>query len=206
MAHLDLVQRLFYIRRTSLNMLKARGYAIGGEADGSLEDFKSKFGDNPDRKKLTIFRHKKDDPTDQIFVFFASEQKLGITTVKEFVSKMKKDSVRNAILVVPGIVSGFARTAINEISSSFQMHITYFQESELLVDITEHMLVPEHIKLSQSEKKELLNRYKLKDSQLPRIQVTDPVAKYYGLERGEVVKICRTSETAGRYITYRLVA
>merc|ERR1712137_1429602 len=37
-----------------------------------------------------------------------------------------------------------------------------FMEQELMINITEHELVPKHAVLTENEKKELLLRYKLK--------------------------------------------
>ncbi|KAG5456705.1 MAG: RNA polymerase Rpb5, C-terminal domain-containing protein [Olpidium bornovanus] len=74
-----------------------------------------------------------------------------------------------------------------------------FHESELLVNITEHELVPKHILLSKEEKAALLQRYRLKETQLPRIQVSDPVARYFGLKRGQVGAYSTSCEKGSRF-------
>ena len=151
---------------------------------------------------LTYSQEKADDDTNQLFVFFPEDEKVGVKPIKILTDRMKDEQVTNAILVLRGNITPFAKQAVAEMSDTFR--IEHFKEAELLVDITEHTLVPEHQVLSQNEKQELLRRYRLRETQLPRIQPNDPVARYYGMKRGQVVKIIRPSETAGRYVTYRI--
>ena len=79
-----------------------------------------------------------------------------------------------------------------------------FSQEELLINVTKHELVPKHQILKEHEKVELLKKYRVKDSQLPKIQCEDPVSRYFGAKRGDIVRIVRPSETAGRYVTYRV--
>jgi DNA-directed RNA polymerase I, II, and III subunit RPABC1 len=123
---------------------------------------------------------------------------------------METAGVTRAILILKRGITPFAKRILQEMASqstplASRRLIELFEQEELLVNITEHIFVPKHVLLSDLEKQALLRKYKLKDTQLPRIQQIDPVARYYGLSKGQVVKIIRPSETAGRYVTYRLV-
>jgi len=81
----------------------------------------------------------------------------------------------------------------------------FFIERNLTFNITKHVLVPAHIKLTPKEKKALLSFHKLTESKLPRIMRSDPVARYYGLCVGDVVRIIRIDEeTKEKSVSYRV--
>ncbi len=71
--------------------------------------------------------------------------------------------------------------------------------------LQDHILVPEHILLSDEEAEEVLKTLGVRKEQLPKIRADDPVAKEIGAKPGQIVKIIRESPTAGRSIAYRLV-
>jgi DNA-directed RNA polymerase subunit H len=73
-------------------------------------------------------------------------------------------------------------------------------------DILKHELVPEHIILNENEKKEVFEKLKITERNLPKVLTNDPVVKSIGAKEGDVLKIVRKSSTAGMSIYYRVVA
>ena len=73
------------------------------------------------------------------------------------------------------------------------------------IDIQDHMLVPKHEIMTDEEISEEFSDadYDFKD--LPKIRANDPVVEAIGAEPGNVLRITRESQTAGVFITYRIV-
>jgi DNA-directed RNA polymerase subunit H len=72
-------------------------------------------------------------------------------------------------------------------------------------DVRKHVLVPKHEILSAEQAKVVLNQFKVTPHQLPLIKNSDPVVKATGAKPGDILKITRDSQTAGRAIAYRYV-
>ena len=78
-------------------------------------------------------------------------------------------------------------------------------KKRVLEDITKHELVPEHIILSEKEKKDIMKSYQIELNQFPKILDTDPVSLRIGAKPGQILKIIRKSHTAKEAVSYRLV-
>jgi DNA-directed RNA polymerase I, II, and III subunit RPABC1 len=199
-----------------------QGYELTDEeCNISLDDFRRDYADEqgaPQRTRMNFTAR----PTEQmlrkytplpragqpdpeptigtIHVEFSEETSLGIKFLKNFVQLLSEKNYFSGIFITQGVPTASAYKLIPSVLPTI---LEIFREDELLVNISKHDLVPKHIMLSAEEKKGLLERYRLKETQLPRIRVDDPMARYLGLRRGQVVKIIRKSETAGRYASYR---
>ena len=150
----------------------------------------------------TIGQPQQESAIGTIWVEFSDEASIGIKQMRTFAHHINNHQFYTGILITKGTITP---AALKLIPSMLPSIIETFVEQDVIINITHHELVPKHILLSRDEKMALLHRYRLKESQLPRMQLGDPVARYLGLRRGQVVKIVRKSETAGRYASYRWV-
>eukprot|EP00756_Hemistasia_phaeocysticola_P056375 Hpha_TRINITY_DN32500_c0_g1::TRINITY_DN32500_c0_g1_i1::g.24426::m.24426/K03013/RPB5, POLR2E; DNA-directed RNA polymerases I, II, and III subunit RPABC1 len=231
----EYLQKVFRIRRTCTEMLQDRGYQVIGDQPETFDAFVREhciedegelllrkaalkmIGDNPaaadptsdprlseaEREMLRTERRR----DKVIIVFFVGhKQKLGADSVRVYFQEMVEQGAHRCIVVSPTTPTSQCRLAIQALEGAEEPKVfEVFMESELLVNVCRHELVPRHKPLSVVEKRDLLESLKIRETQLPRIQQADPVARHYGLRRGQVVRITRPSETAGEYVTYRLV-
>jgi len=65
--------------------------------------------------------------------------------------------------------------------------------------------VPKHEILSDKEKKEVMAKFDVNESQLPKISISDPVMETMDASPGDIVRITRNSKTAGKAVYYRVV-
>ncbi|GMM49425.1 DNA-directed RNA polymerase core subunit [Starmerella bacillaris] len=203
--------KLWRVFRTVKEMVRDRGYNVGqSEIDISLEEFKAQYcaaDGTAIRAKMNFQAVPRPEAAEKfrnigsMWINFCDEPSVGVKTMREFVILVASKHFSNALFIYQTSITPAAQRLIPSVAPAV---IETFQESDLVVNITKHVLVPAHVVLSEGDKRELLERYRLKESQLPRIQSLDPVARYLGLKRGQVVKIIRRSETAGRYASYRI--
>ncbi len=69
----------------------------------------------------------------------------------------------------------------------------------------EHKMVPNHEILNEEDLNKILSEYQVDKEQLPKIRISDPSAVSVKAKVGEVVRITRDSQTAGKSYFYRLV-
>ncbi|RVD92252.1 DNA-directed RNA polymerases II and IV subunit 5A like [Tubulinosema ratisbonensis] len=190
------IQCLFLKRRTILEMLRDRGYTVP-DTDISMTytEFSNTFV-NPGQLEQV---YKSSDK--QILVYFSEEQKLSVKNVRVILDNAKQHNLTNIIIAC---VEGYSPQVIDLLKEYKEINVEIFKENELLFNVTKHELVSKHRIMSEKEKKEFLEKIRVKEEQLPQIMIDDVVARYYGAKKGDLFEIIRKSETGEISYYYRI--
>jgi DNA-directed RNA polymerases I, II, and III subunit RPABC1 len=152
-----------------------------------------------------IFKIKSDYDNDEYCIKFYFQKMTTIKKVAPIEDFLKKYKNHKMIIVIKSINQKVYKQFIE------YPNIEIFFDHELMINLMEFNLIPKHIVLNKEEKEEYVNAYQQTKSDkgiikgMSRINVTDPVSRYYNMKPGDIVKIIRPSTTSGYSIFYRKV-
>lgn len=174
---------------TIIEMLKDRNITI----NVSIDSLNSVISSNVNKTTFEVI-------IDNIKLIYYLNNKFKWSELKK-IFENEVEQAKQYILIIKDKISQSNQRLINELNLNIQI----FDIADLQFNITKHVLVPKHELINdENEIKDILDRYSLKTKfQLPTILKTDPIAKYYNLKNGDIVKITRHSPSSGEYIVYR---
>ena len=127
------------------------------------------------------------------------EDTVGVKYIVQLEKMMKEEDLDQGVIISYGRYTHAAQV------SAKNKRIELIPKDFPAFYIFDHILVPKHELLTPEEKKKLLEEYKVEAYKLPRIKTSDPAARAIGAKPGDIVRIIRDSQTAGKYISYRYV-
>lgn len=176
------------VRQTVKEMLEARGYtitrAIQEDEVKSLVGSKENFPD--------------------LHVLFATdyaggeEVKFNIKIVNFYLLYIDKLKLQHVIIIHQGKVTSRVNDTIKNYMVVKKTKIEIFPQCALKFNITQHRLQPVFKVMSKTESENFKKQY---GNKFNKMFLTDPIARFYGYEKGDVVVVYRKD----RPVNYRIV-
>ena len=200
---MDDIEKLYRARITVLEMFRDRGYSLSDEL----------FIDSKDSFKKLFYSKNLDFRVDSegkppVFVKWMLNFKIKPNMIKETIDNIREEGFQ---LNSPGkiilITKAKPNTNISKIFKDKEFRGTeLFWLNTMIFNITKHVLVPKHTKISEDDIRKLLVELYIQNKfHLPVMLKSDPITRYLDLSSGDVCKITRYSPTSGEYFSYRVV-
>lgn len=147
-----------------------------------------------------IFKIKSDFSNDEAFIMIihskvSSSKKIqGIEQFVAMAGDSKKIFIGNNI----------TQKAYKQFVEGYQ-NSEVFKYTELLINVIDHDLQPKFELLDKNEREQMLKEYNLTKSNMPIMLKTDPIARYYAANVGDIFRILSPSSYSGEGTRYRYV-
>jgi DNA-directed RNA polymerase subunit H (RpoH/RPB5) len=207
-----IISQIYNSRRIILELMSKQGYNVNDYANFSINEVNSMKQNN----QLDMLLETKDEivnavnPKKKIYIRYYLGSRLVAKNIQEMIDDLfiltetlkKTDTLFIINKDEPN------ETLINEIKHIWEtdgIFIVIESIKRLQFNILEHVLVPPHTILKETEVDDIMKRYNITDKiQFPDISRFDPVARVIGLRPGQVCKIVRPSKTSIEANYYRI--
>ena len=132
---------------------------------------------------------------EQVCAFLGPTPKFNGDKAREYITLMNSLGVTHSLVVYQDSVTAAANKINRDLENT---EIELFSEEELQYNITKHRLQPKFEILECEEAEKFKKEYGTKFGTILR---SDPIARFYFYQRGDVVKILRKDG----YVDYRIV-
>ena len=207
-----LISEIFTSRQIILELMGKQGYNVNDYANFSINEVNSMKQNN----QLDMLLETKDEvvtnenPKKKIYIRYYLSARPAAKNIREMIDDLfiLTETLRKEDTLFIIIKDDPNETLINEIKHIWEaegVFIVIESIKRLQFNILNHVLVPPHRIMMESEVKEIIKKYNISDRTLfPDISRFDPVARAIGLRPGNVCHITRPSKTAIETNYYRI--
>jgi DNA-directed RNA polymerase subunit H (RpoH/RPB5) len=207
-----LISHIYNSRRVVLELMKKQGYNVNDYANFSINEVNSmKLNNQLDMLLETSDDNVNDEsPKKKIYIRFYLASRPAPKNIQEMIDDLfiLSETLKKTDTLFIIIKDDPNETLINELKHIWEsegIFIVIESIKRLQFNILEHVLVPPHRVMVESEVKQIMTKYNITDKvQFPDISRFDPVARVIGLRPGQVCNIIRASKTAIETNYYRV--
>ena len=207
-----LISHIYNSRRVVLELMKKQGYNVNDYSNFSINEVNSmKLNNQLDMLLETSDDNVSDEtPKKKIYIRFYLASRPAPKNIQEMIDDLfiLTETLKKTDTLFIIIKDDPNETLVNELKHIWEsegIFIVIESIKRLQFNILEHVLVPPHRVMVESEVKQVMTKYNITDKvQFPDISRFDPVARVIGLRPGQVCNITRASKTAIETNYYRV--
>lgn len=132
----------------------------------------------------------------EVYIFIFTNDKLNINGIKEYVSILETDNIKNSIIVYADDITSSARKFV--ISLTDTINIELFAFKEMMYNLTQNKYYNKHEKLNSKDAAQFISTY---GKDIPVLLKNDIVVRYFNFQKGDIIRIYRNNGT----ISYRIL-
>jgi len=199
------MEEIYKSRKIIIEMLKIRDYDVSSWSNFTKDEIEIMKETNLNFK---VFNNTHPEKNMEIIYLLdkaknPNQQKFETSILYDLLNESDKNN--SYIFILPeNDNDNILQDICNKFYDIHGIHVQVFCIKNLCYNILDHKHVPHHKYLSNEESESILNEHQIKRINLPKILRNDPVAKFIGLKKNDIVQITRPSISGGKYNSFRV--